>query len=148
MNSSVCVDANIVVRALVYGRFSEQATALLNRWSWQGVSLIAPSLLAFEVGSTIRRLVYFREITPEEGEEAFQRFLALKVRLSHQKTALSLAWELAKQFNRPCAYDTAYLALAQLRGCDFWTADEKLYNAVKDKLPWVHWVGDAPLQAA
>ncbi|GIV76846.1 MAG: hypothetical protein KatS3mg050_1240 [Litorilinea sp.] len=68
--------------------------------------------------------------------------MALKIRLSHRKGIFPLAWELAKQFNQPRAYDTAYLALAQLHQCDFWTADEKLYNAVKDALPWVKWVGN------
>ncbi|MDQ6693713.1 MAG: type II toxin-antitoxin system VapC family toxin, partial [Chloroflexota bacterium] len=49
---------------------------------------------------------------------------------------------LAKQFDRPRAYDTAYLAVAQMYGCELWTADEKLYNAVGGQLPWVRWLGD------
>jgi len=145
MTSLVCVDASIVVRTLVYGPHSEQATALLWRWSRQQVALIAPSLLIFEVVSTLRRLVTLKEITPEEGTEAFQRSLAYQIRLSHRKPVLALAWELANQFNRPRAYDTAYLALAQMQQCDFWTADEKLYNTVKDKLPWVNWVGNVAI---
>lgn len=54
-----------------------------------------------------------------------------------------LALRLAQEFNRPRAYDTAYLALAELRRCEFWTADERLYNSVRDRLDWVHWVGDS-----
>jgi predicted nucleic acid-binding protein len=145
MNSLVCVDASVVIRTLVYGPFSEQAVSLLTRWSQQQVSLIAPSLLAFEVVSTLRRLVYLKELTPEEGEEAFQRFLTFKIRLFHRGSILSLAWKLAHQFGRPRAYDTAYLALAQINQCEFWTADEKLFNSVKEKVSWVHWIGEAPL---
>jgi predicted nucleic acid-binding protein len=52
---------------------------------------------------------------------------------------------LAQQFGRPRAYDTAYLALAQINQCEFWTADEKLYNSVKEKVSWVHWIGEVPL---
>ena len=37
----------------------------------------------------------------------------------------------------------ANLALAQLRGCEFWTADERLYNAVSKELEWVKWVGNS-----
>ncbi|MBI3942280.1 MAG: type II toxin-antitoxin system VapC family toxin [Chloroflexi bacterium] len=55
---------------------------------------------------------------------------------------LQLAWDLAQTLNRPRAYDTAYLALAQMQQCDFWTADEKLYNATKAHLPWVRWIGE------
>jgi predicted nucleic acid-binding protein len=142
MNSVVCVDANVVVRTLVYGAFSEQATALLRQWSHEHTSLIAPSLFGFEVVSTLRRLVYLKEIQPAEGEEAFDRFLKFKIRLYNRQVLSVLSWQLAQQFNRPRAYDTAYLALAQLQNCDFWTADEKLYNAVSQKLPWVRWIGN------
>jgi len=142
MNSLVCIDANLVVRTLVYGPYSEQATALLRHWSRQEITLIAPSLLSFEVVSTLRRLVFLNEVTPEEGAEAFQRFLAFKIRLSHRKGIFPLAWQFAEQFNRPRAYDTAYLALAQLNQCEFWTADERLYNAVHQELAWVKWIGN------
>ena len=49
---------------------------------------------------------------------------------------------MAKRFNRPQAYDSHYLALAEMLGLELWTADERLYNAVKDALPWVKWLGD------
>ena len=144
-NSSVCIDANLVVWALVPSPFSGSAEALLARWRREKTTLIAPALFAFEVTATLRRLVYLKHITPDEGEDAFARFRRIKVRLSHRQALFPLAWKLAKQFNRPRAYDTAYLALAQLHRCDFWTADEKLYNAVKDRLPWVKWVGNPDL---
>jgi predicted nucleic acid-binding protein len=145
MNSAVCVDASLMVRTLVYGLFSEQATALLAQWQRDQMALIAPALFAFEVTATVRRLVYLKELTPEEGEEAFARFWRIKVQLSHRHGIFPLAWALAKQFNRPRAYDTSYLALAQLNQCDFWTADEKLYNAVQGELAWVNWVGNSAL---
>lgn len=106
------------------------------------MTLVAPALLAFEVISTLRRLVFLKEITPPEGEEAFEHFLRIPVHLSHQRGIFRLAWSLAERFNRPRACDTAYLALAQLRGCEFWTADERLYNAVSHELEWVKWVGN------
>ncbi len=99
--------------------------------------------MAFEVTSTLRRLVYLRQIAPEEGEVAFERFLKIPIRLSHQRRAIPLAWALAQQLNRPRAYDTSYLALAEILGCEFWTADEKLYNAVGGSLDFVRWIGEA-----
>jgi predicted nucleic acid-binding protein len=142
MNSSVCVDANLVIRTLVYGPFSEQATALLTRWSRQRVALIAPSLFAFEVVSTLRRLVYLQEITPDEGEEAFRRYLEFKIRLAYRQRIFLVAWQLAKHFRQSRVYDMTYLALAQMHNCEFWTADEKLFNVVKAELSWVNWVGN------
>jgi predicted nucleic acid-binding protein len=141
MNLAVCVDASLIVRTLVYGPFSEQATARLAQWQHEQRVLLAPALFAFEVATTLRRLVYFKAMTAEEGEEAFTRFWRIKVRLSHRRGIFPLAWRLAHQFNQPRAYDTAYLALAQLNRCDFWTADEKLYNAVRHQFAWVKWIG-------
>ena len=48
---------------------------------------------------------------------------------------------LAARFNRPAAYDAHYLALAEMMNCEFWTADRRLFNVVKDELPWVRWLG-------
>ncbi|MEA3335786.1 MAG: type II toxin-antitoxin system VapC family toxin [Chloroflexota bacterium] len=147
MNSLVCVDADIIIWALLPFPLSDQAEALLARWRREEKTLIAPALFAFEVTSTLRRLVHLREITPEQGETAFEQFLKINVRLSHRRAIFPLAWQLAKQYNRPRAYDTAYLALAQLRGCEFWTTDQRLYNAVRHDLTWVNWIGDFSREA-
>jgi predicted nucleic acid-binding protein len=144
MNSPVCVDASFIVRTLVPDAFSQEAEALLAKWLQAKTTLIAPALMAFEVTATVRRLVYLKSLTPARGDEAFTQFQRLPIRLSHRQGIFPLAWALAKQFNRPRAYDTAYLAVAQLNRCDFWTADEKLYNAVQHELPWVKWIGHAP----
>jgi predicted nucleic acid-binding protein len=138
----VCVDASLILRTLVPGPFSQEAETLLATWQQANIALIAPALFAFEVTSTLRRMVYLQEVRPARGEAAFAAFRRLDIQLSHRKAIFPTAWELAKRFNLPRAYDTAYLALAQLNRCEFWTADEKLYNAVHHELSWVQWVGE------
>ncbi|MBM4457262.1 MAG: type II toxin-antitoxin system VapC family toxin [Chloroflexi bacterium] len=49
---------------------------------------------------------------------------------------------MARRLNHPAAYDAHYLALAEMYTCPFWTADERLFNAVHEALNWVHWLGD------
>lgn len=142
MNSLVCIDASLILRTLLPGPHSQNAQALLTRWSQEQTVLVAPALLAFEVTAVLRRYVFLKELTDQEGEAALSQVLQLGIRLSHRRGIFPLAWELARQFNRPRAYDTAYLALAQLHECDFWTADQRLYNAVSHELSWVRWVGD------
>lgn len=44
----------------------------------------------------------------------------------------------AHRFHLPATYDAHYLALAYREGCDFWTADTRLWNVVKSELKWVH----------
>lgn len=138
----VCVDANLIVRTLLPGPFRREALTLFEYWQRKKIALIAPSLLAFEVTSTIRHLVFLKEIPLACGEEALANFLRMPIRLSTRRGIFPLAWKLAAEFSRPRAYDTAYLALARLLGCEFWTADEKLYNAVRDKFKWVKWIGE------
>lgn len=141
MNSLVCVDASLIIHTLVPASLTDEALSLLERWRQENTTLIAPALLAFEVTSTLRRYVYLERISPTHGEKAVENFLRINIRLSHQRGIFPLTWRLAKQLDRPRAYDTAYLALAQLRGCEFWTADERLYNAIGKELDWVKWLG-------
>jgi len=35
-----------------------------------------------------------------------------------------------------------YLALAELMKAEFWTADERLCNAVRKEFPHIRWLGD------
>jgi predicted nucleic acid-binding protein len=68
--------------------------------------------------------------------------LAIDVSLQTFDTIHQRAWQLAADFNRPTAYDTHYLALAEHFGCPFWTADQKLFNAVRENLAWVNFLGN------
>jgi predicted nucleic acid-binding protein len=142
MNLRVCIDANIIVWSLLSFPLSDSAEALLRDYRERDAILIAPTLLAYEVSATLRRLVYLKQITPAEGEDAYARFQRIDIHLMSRADIFLLAWELAKELNRPRTYDTAYLATAKLNGCDLWTADEKLFNAVKAKLSWVKWLGN------
>jgi predicted nucleic acid-binding protein len=50
--------------------------------------------------------------------------------------------ELAHELQRPAVYDTHYLALADILGCDLWTADERFFNSVKEWQPRIRWLGE------
>ena len=47
------------------------------------------------------------------------------------------ALRLAQDYDRPAVYDMHYVALAQLAGCDLWTADQRLINALNGRLALV-----------
>lgn len=142
MSSSICVDASFVLSTLVPGPGSDRAAALLRLWQDDSARLVAPALLAFEVTSVLRRLVHLGALTASEGDAAFEAFLRMEIRLTHRRDVFPLAWRLARELDRPRAYDTAYLAVARLNGCACWTADERLFNACRDVLGWVRWVGE------
>ncbi len=48
---------------------------------------------------------------------------------------------MTQKFRLPATYEAHYLALAEREACDYWTADERLWNGVKGELSWVRWLG-------
>ncbi len=54
------------------------------------------------------------------------------------------ARQIARQFNQRRVYDATDAALAELRGCEFWTADRQFYEAVETALPFVKYLADYP----
>ena len=142
MTSQICVDASVVLKLLLFETDSEKAHALWASWIEQDVQAVAPCHLAFEVVSVIRNHVYRRSISAEAGQLAFEAFGAQDITLVHPERLDERAWELAEQYGRPTACDAHYLALAELLGCDLWTADRRLINALKGASPWVKWLGD------
>lgn len=137
MTSQICVDASVVLKLLLFETDSEKAQALWASWVEQDIEPVAPCHLACEVISVIRNHVYRRTISAETGQVAFEAFGAQGITLVHPDRLNSRAWELAEQYNRPTAYDTQYLALAEALGCELWTADRRLINALAGAIPWV-----------
>ena len=52
------------------------------------------------------------------------------------------AREIAEQYNQWFVYDSSYAALARLRGCKFWTANEEFYKSVRSGLTFVRFLLD------
>ncbi|MBM3234681.1 type II toxin-antitoxin system VapC family toxin [Candidatus Poribacteria bacterium] len=139
----VCVDASLAVKWVVKESYDEEAAALLEKWRIDKVELIAPAFFEVEVDSIIRKKVVSRKtLTASEGDIAFELLQHLSIKILNLPNQRQRAWELAKELDLPTIYDATYLALSFLRGCEFWTADEKLYNSVKNKLPFVKWLGE------
>jgi len=137
----VCVDASLALKLVIADEDSPLAHALWDTWVEEGVEIVSPPLLAFEGVSVIRNKVHRGLVPPDEGELMFKAFRAQGVKLLYPEGLHERAWEMANRFHRPQAYDSHYLALAEMLGCELWTADERLYNAVKDELPWVKRLG-------
>ena len=137
---TVCVDANIVVALTHHRDSSGPAIELWSSWSTSQTSVIAPPLLIPEVTSALRKLVHFRRMSVEDGETAFRLFADLPIAIQEHRALSATAWSLARQFDRPNAYDAVYVAAAQLEDCELWTGDRRLVNAFR--LPNIRWVGE------
>jgi predicted nucleic acid-binding protein len=104
------------------------------------ISLCVPTFWEYEVANGLNKAVARGQLTEAEGQDAMSLLLTLPV----QKEPLPSPQEsygLARKYQRS-VYDSWYLALAENTGCEFWTADQKLYNALKNITPWVRWLAD------
>ena len=140
-NSWVCVDASLVVKLVVEEPHSLQVRALWRTWQYEGSVATAPPLLRYELASVLRKHVARGLRTTAESRQALERALAFDIRYQEPPNFHLQAFDLADRLGRSAAYDAHYLALAEYLACEFWTADERLVNAVQDMLPWVKWLG-------
>lgn len=115
------------------------AQAIIRAYVQEELNLLAPTLLTYEVTNAIFQAVRRHHIDLAKGKEILTTFQDLNIRMI--EVSWQRIWELASPYNRS-AYDGVYLALAGTMESKLVTGDRRLYNAVKDHLPWVLWIED------
>jgi predicted nucleic acid-binding protein len=133
------IDASVVLRAFFPDDKQAQAQALIRDHVSGHERLVAPTLLLYEVTNAILQGVHRSRITDGEGTAILVSFEGLDIQMEPVSWRQMLP--LAQQLGR-YAYDAAYLALAEARGDSLITGDLRLYNAVRDHLDWVQWIGE------
>lgn len=136
------IDASVFIKAHIINPDQEHCLFLLNKL--KNSKILVPSLWFNEVTSVLAKLVHFRQITPQESKDTLRLALTLDVEVVEpDKTQCQLALEWAFRLNRASAYDSFYLAIADSFEIPFWTADKRLYHALKDmNLIWLNWIFD------
>lgn len=138
-------DASLAIKVIVPETGSDKADVLFDRWASEGVQLIAPAFFEVETDILRQKASLRRELTADQAQRAFASLRALPIKTKHSAEQRERAWEIASEFQFPTVYDATYLALAELSQCEFWTADEKLFKQVRDKLTFVQWLGNYSL---
>jgi predicted nucleic acid-binding protein len=137
------IDASFATRLHLPSPSRDRCRTILDQLQIQGASLIAPTLWAYEVTSVFSKAYFFHQITLREAETALNELRALGVDLIPPDSVQDrLAFDWTLRLKRAAAYDSYYLALAESRRCDLWTADQSLVNV--SNVPWVRFVGAAP----
>jgi predicted nucleic acid-binding protein len=139
--SPICLDANIIVKRLI----ADDDVVLHRQWTaWHeaGQQFVAPVLQRYELTNAFHRYQATGQFSIAFVESALASAFLLPIVFHDPAADHQRAMEIARQFNRPAAYDAHYLALAERLGVEFWTADRRLANAVSHSLSWVHLVGD------
>jgi predicted nucleic acid-binding protein len=107
----------------------------------KNVRLFAPSLWRFELASILTKAVHFREMSEGSARQLLELVGKLPVQLIvPDEELMRQAFNWTLRLKRAAAYDSFYIALAERLGCELWTTDRKLANAL-NKVSWVHYVG-------
>jgi len=137
------IDANLLVSLVLPLPYSEQAQELILIRKQEGAVLSSPALWSYEVVSVLRRAHVQRILTEETLTSALGFIWDLGIQSvlpTLDLHILSLEW--ADRLQSSKAYDSAYLAAAELLQVEFWTADQKLAKAAQRQgVNWVHAVG-------
>lgn len=139
MNDVVVVDANLALKWVLLEEDSTLSMGLLEKWTDERKEIIAPALFAYEVTNILHRQAVTGKLTHDEALQGLSKLFSLGILLkfSFYEEASAQAIGFAHRFHLPATYDSHYLALAHREQCEFWTADTRLWNAVKSELNWV-----------
>lgn len=138
-SSSVVIDANLAIRLVLEHPSSAQVESLWESWIRNGIELCAPCLWWDEVTSAIHKLFMLKAIDENKAHLALEAVLALSVKPIPEDSHLCRrAFYWATALEQLAAYDGLYLALAEMLGASFWTADRNLaHRAEQVGLSWV-----------
>jgi predicted nucleic acid-binding protein len=117
--TSFVIDASVAIKWVVDEPGTTPALRLLRQ------SLVAPDLLVAECANILWKKVRRKELSEEEASLAARLLARADIELVSMRPLLERATRIAVAIDHP-AYDCIYLALAEVRGCDFVTADRAL----------------------
>jgi predicted nucleic acid-binding protein len=121
--------------------YTPQAMEVLTDWQVGAVLFRCPDLVPSELGSTFLRAVRRDRITIENAAVSIQNLLRVDYDLQPSAPLVARAFEIARQHNQRI-YDCFYVALAEREAIEFWTGDERLFNALHAHFPCVRFIAD------
>ncbi|MDY6988982.1 MAG: type II toxin-antitoxin system VapC family toxin [Thermodesulfobacteriota bacterium] len=136
------LDASVVLKWYLPDEESgPQAMDILEQYVAGDLALLAPDILPYEVFDALVVAERMCRIGDAVTQKAFHAFLELEIQLLDPFRDYDHVLSLARSFQRS-VYDASYLSLAEKNRLHYVTADKRLYNAVRNKLEWVKWIGE------
>ncbi|GAA1800956.1 type II toxin-antitoxin system VapC family toxin [Agromyces neolithicus] len=124
----VVIDASAIVTLLIDP--GEHGESVAERLAHS--TLIAPTLLPFEVANVLRRRRNSGLLSPAEAQLAHDELLRLPIELWPWEPPAQRSWQLGPNLS---SYDAAYVALAELVGAPLVTRDSRLASAPGPRCP-------------
>lgn len=127
------VDASVLLKLVIEEEYSLHAKKLALEFADSKVMLNAPSIVDYELGSVLYKMVRDKIIESKYAEEAFRRLLKLpivKVAPADLVAVLGISSNLGIHY-----YDCLYILAAKESKSALISSDQKLVNAAKKVLP-------------
>lgn len=137
------IDASVAVKWLLKESLRQEAKRFLNT----SLDRLSPDLILLECANAIRRKVFLKQITQQEGDTSFELLKDWKkglIRLTPTPDYLERAYEISKALQQHPMPDCIYLALAEQENVQMVTADRKFYDLVMkspyhDLIAWIEY---------
>ena len=129
---NIVVDSGITIKWFIEEDDSDIAQLIYDDYESGNFSFLAPDLIYAEFGNIVWKKLIFKNLDPKEANFAVQEFKKISFTLTPITALFDDAYEIAVKYKRTF-YDSLYLALSVRENCEFVTADEKFYNAVRAK---------------
>ncbi len=138
----IVIDASVVLKwFLADEEYSQSALALLDKYVFFELEIVAPSLLEYEVLNGLQIAGKRGRIPKDKTIMAVEGFLCLEIEKKDISPFCPRIMHFSETYNLT-VYDASYLAMADEEGIELVTADNNLYNRVKKDLKWIKWLGD------
>lgn len=142
------LDRNLVVDASVSLKWYiddeecvNSARKLLKDYGDGKIIIRVPDFFFVEIGNVLNVAVMRKRLKEKDAIEFLENVLKLGITTVSCSELLTSAWKIARA-NECSIYDSVYVAEAYLLGCDLYTGDKRLYNALRAKIPLIKWIGD------
>ena len=140
MNNYICIDSSVILKVLIIEEDSNLATDLLQSVIERKQLIVLPAFAWAEVGSVLRKKRRKNDLAAQEADDLWLEFRQFPgITYLEEDVIMDRAWRISRYFDMPTLYDASYLAVCEIIAeqtnevCEFWTADERLVNTVKNK---------------
>ncbi|VXD16009.1 PilT protein domain protein [Planktothrix serta PCC 8927] len=141
MTESICLDTSVWIKYLCPDEQSQAATDLVTDALTRNITLIAPGFGWAEIGSVLRKKVRLNLLTSTQSEQLYLAYSNLPINYLDSKNIQLRAWNLAQQYSMSTLYDAVFLACAEHKSAEYWTADEALLRQLSPCPAYVHQLG-------
>ena len=129
--SSVVIDCSVAAKWFVGGHHWEKALSILKSHRTETLTLLAPDFIQVELANVLWKLQRGGHLKLQFAQEALNEFSTIEITYTVATELLADAFALAVKHKRS-VYDSLYIALSVRAGCPMITADERLYNSIKE----------------